>query len=353
VILAEIYSFVPERIKDALAEHQILLKNDPYRVESYRQLYKLYFSAREYDSAWCVAAALVFLKKAEGEHAQFYEQYKPEGPIRPKSRLTNERWVKDLFHPEEDYVVGKLFEAVTPALLRMKAQPDKTWQLRKKDLIPDVMNTTVAFARTFGFATQVLSLPLTPRLFVCPDRQGGLAYATTMPPASVCGSALLSGVNPLEVIFIVGKHLSYYRGEHYIRAMFQTKDELKLVLAAGMQIAGVEISDPTVDQTAKQIRANMQPADLELLNSIGKRFVESGARTDIKKWMRMVELSGCRAGFLLCNNLEIAARMIQAEPPMGAVDLTPKEKIEEVLLFSVSDQYFQLREALGIKISVA
>ena len=48
----------------------------------------------------------------------------------------------------------------------------------------------------------------------------------------------------------------------------------------------------------------------------------------------MVELTGCRAGFLLCNNLEIAARMIQAEPPMGAVELTPKEKIEELLLFS-------------------
>ena len=291
------------------------------------------------------------MKKADAEHTQFYEQYKPEGPIRPKSRLTNERWVKDLFHPEEDYVVGKLFEAVTPALLRMKAQPDKTWQLRKKDLIPDLMNTTVAFARTFGFATQVLSLPLTPRLFVCTDRQGGLAYATTLPPASVCGSALLSGVNPLEVIFIVGKHLSYYRGEHYIRAMFQTKDELKLVLAAAMQIAGAEIGDPHVDQLAKQIRANMQPADLELLNSIGKRFVEAGARTDVKKWMRMVELTGCRAGFLLCNNLEIAARMIQAEPPMGAVD-QPKEKIEDLLLFSVSEQYFRLREALGIRIAV-
>ena len=33
-------------------------RSDPYRVDSYRALYKLYFDAREYDSAWCVAAAL-------------------------------------------------------------------------------------------------------------------------------------------------------------------------------------------------------------------------------------------------------------------------------------------------------
>ncbi|MDH5674143.1 MAG: tetratricopeptide repeat protein [Myxococcales bacterium] len=352
VILAEIFALVPDRVGDAVKEHQILLRQDPYRVDSYRQLYKLYFGARRYDSAWCVAATLNFLKKADTEQKQFYEQYRPEGPIRPKSRLNNERWVKDLFHPEEDFLVGKLFEAMTPAVLRLRAQPDKTWQLRKKDLIADPMNTTVAFARTFGFATQVMSLPLTPRLFVCPDRPGALDWATTLPPASVCGSALLSGVNPLEVIFTAAKHLSYYRGEHYIRTIFRTKDELKLLLAAGMQIAGVGISDPNVDQAAAQIRTHMQPSDLELLRSIGKRFVEAGARTDIKKWIRTVELTGCRAGLLLCNDLDIAARMIQREPPTGAVDLTPKEKVEELVLFSVSEEYFRLRESLGIQINV-
>ena len=212
--------------------------------------------------------------------------------------------------------------------------------------------THLAFARTFGFVTQVLSLPLVPRLFVCPDRQGGLAFATTLPPASVSGSALLSGQNPLDVMFIVAKHLSYYRGEHFIRTMFQTKDELKLVLVAAMHVAGVEISDPNVIEWARQIRGQMQPADVELLNNITKRFVNAGARTDIKRWMQAVELTACRAGFLMCNDLEIAARMVQAEPPMGAVDLSPKEKVQELVLFSVSEAYFRLREALGIQIQV-
>lgn len=119
-----------------------------------------------------------------------------------------------------------------------------------------------------------------------------------------------------------------------------------------MQIAGVDISEPKALEWAKQIRGQMQPADIELLNSITKRFVDAGARTDIKLWMQSVELTACRAGFVLCNDLEIAARMIQAEPPVGAVDLTPKEKIQELLLFSVSESYSRLREALGIQIQV-
>jgi hypothetical protein len=196
-------------------------------------------------------------------------------------------------------------------------------------------------------------LPFVPRLFVCPDRQGGLAFATTQPPATVCGSALLSGQNPLDIVFIVAKHLAYYRGEHYIRTLFQTKDELKLVLVAAMHIAGVEITDPNVIEWSKQMRSQMQPQDIELLNSITKRFVDAGARTDIKRWMQCAELTACRAGFLLCNDLEIASRMIQAEPPMGVVDLTPKEKVQELVLFSVSESYFRLREALGIQIQVS
>jgi tetratricopeptide (TPR) repeat protein len=351
-ILAELYTMVPGRMGDAINEHQVLLKRDPYRVDSYRALYKIYFEAREYDKAWCVASTLGFLKKADSEQRQFYEQYRPEGPIKPRSRLSNERWVKDLFHTDEDFLVGKLFEAITPAILRRKAQTDKALQLKKKEEIPDVMNTTVTFARSFGFAVQVLGIQITPRLFVCPERQGGLAYAPTMPPASVCGSALLRGMDPLDVMFVVAKHLTYYRGEHYIRTLFQTKDEMKLVLLAAMQIAGVEIKDPNVTAWAAEIRQNMQPADMELLNKVGKRFVDAGARTDIKLWMQTVEMTACRAGFLLANNLDIAQRMIQLEPPMGAVELTPREKVEDLVLFSVSENYFRLREALGIQIQV-
>ena len=68
--------------------------------------------------------------------------------------------------------------------------------------------------------------------------------------------------------------------------------------------------------------------------------------------MQTVELTGCRAGFLLCNDLETAARMIQSLPPEGPTDLPPKEKIKEVVLFSVSEEYFRLRETLGIQIKV-
>jgi hypothetical protein len=127
---------------------------------------------------------------------------------------------------------------------------------------------------------------------------------------------------------------------------------MKLILLAAMRISGVEIPDPNVEEWANQIRSNMEPADMELLNSVRKKFVEGGARTDIKRWMQTVELTGCRAGFVMCNDLGIASRMIQGEYTGGTVDLPPKEKVKELVLFSVSESYFRLREAMGIQIQI-
>ena len=53
------------------------------------------------------------------------------------------------------------------------------------------------------------------------------------------------------------------------------------------------------------------------------------------------------------NDLGIANRMIQSEPNMPGLELTPKEKVEDLIRFSVSESYFRLREALGIQIQVS
>ncbi len=351
-ILAELYSVIPSRLQNAIDEHQWLLRKDPYKVDSYRALYKLYFDARAYDKAWCLASTLTFLQKADAEQQQFYDQYKQAGMIRPQSRVGNEAWVKDLFHPDEDIYVSKVFELVFPAVHALKQSTDKALHLSKKHFV-DPATSSVAFARTFGFVAQVLNLTLTPRLFLRPDAQGGLMHVTgSNPPAAVCGAGLLSGFSPNDLTYVIARHLAYYRPEHFIRTLITSQSEMKVIFLAGLRLAGVGPADPAVDSTAQQLSGKLTPAHIDALRNVGKKFLEAGARTDVKQWMQAVELTGCRAGFLLCNDLSIAARMIQALPAEGPVDLAPKDKIKEVVLFSVSESYFRLREQLGIQITV-
>lgn len=351
LILAELYSAMPGKTDEAIAEHQWLLKQDPYRVDSYQALYKLYFDARAYDKAWCLAATLAFLKKADNEQVQYFEQYRQKGPIRPASRLDNERWLKDLVHPEEDLVVAKIFEQVWPALLSLRGKPDKDAGLAAKYLV-DPATHTGTMPRTFGFVSQVLGIA-TPRLFLRTDVQGGLTHMPVYPLASLSGATLLSGFQPQDLMFICARHLSDYRGEHYIRTLMPSNTELKTVLMAALRIVNLVPADPAVDPVAVELRSKMQASQIDALGTLGRRFIAAGARTDVKRWLQCVELTACRAGFLICNDLETAGRMIQTLGATSAVDLPPKEKIKELVLFSVSEEYFRLRQVLGIQIPVS
>ena len=72
-------------------------------------------------------------------------------------------------------------------------------------------------------------------------------------------------------------------------------------------------------------------------------------RSNIKRWVQAAELTQLRAGLLVCGDLSIARKIVTMEPSLPG-DLSPEEKIKELLLFSVSAEYSQLRSALGIAI---
>jgi len=85
------------------------------------------------------------------------------------------------------------------------------------------------------------------------------------------------------------------------------------------------------------------------LRLVVRKFIEDGAKANIKRWSQAVELTACRAGLLLCGDLEIARKIIGAEPQAPG-DLPPQEKLKELVVFSVATEYFTKSKALGIAI---
>ena len=274
------------------------------------------------------------------------------------ARLDHESWLRTLFHPDESLYVGKIFEYLTPAALRAKVD-----QMRQKNEVPvldprfrqDPATSTVTFARTFGWAVRVLGLPM-PALYVRSDVPGGLSHVPIEPAASLAGQTVLSGFTPQELTFIVGKHVSYYRGEHYIKALFPTVTELTLLFFAGIKLVAPEQPVPPdmlnqVVATAQSLGRYMQPVELEGLKLAVRKFVSDDGSVNIKRWAQCAELTSARAGFLLSGDLEVAKKIVSAEPQLPG-DLTLQEKLRELLIFSVSPAYFKLRSQLGLAIKV-
>ncbi len=354
-ILAELYEST-DQMEAAIGEHAIVLQKDPMRVDPYRSLYKLYLKQHEYDRAWCMCAALAFLRKADEEEQRFFEDYRPRGMIQVKSRLDNEQWVRFLFHKDENLFIGKIFEMVTPAAIEAKLaalQRAKQLPVLDRRFKQDPATSTVTFAKTFGWAAQVLGTPA-PELYVRNDVTGALLAVPSKPVASIAGQSVLTGFTPQELTFIVGKHLSSYRGEHYIKNLFPTLTELKVVLFSAIKLILPDFNVPpelqqAVTVTAGELVKYMQPIQRDGLRLVVQKFVEDGASADLKRWMQAIELTACRAGLLLCADLEIAKKIIAAEAQLPG-DLPAQEKLKELIVFSVSEQYFTLRKGLGIAV---
>jgi hypothetical protein len=93
----------------------------------------------------------------------------------------------------------------------------------------------------------------------------------------------------------------------------------------------------------------MQPIHTEGLRAAVKRFIDEGAKANIKRWNHAVELTACRAGLIVSGDLDIPRKILAAEPQLPG-DLSAADKMKELLLYSVSDHYFEIRRALGLTI---
>lgn len=234
---------------------------------------------------------------------------------------------------------GPLFES------RYGTVTDKVVGLNKYKPV-DFAKETASVAQAFAMALQVLSPDVRPRLFLRSDQPHGLKPVLCQQPAVECGMLLLRGYKPKDLQFATAHHLAYYRAEHYIRKMLPSAQELKDALLVAMRSIGE--GTPEAEKVWASLRVKMQPAQVEEITKACKIFAKRGARTDIKRWIQAVELTACRAGFLVANDLESTVTMLSQLESAGPDDLSPNEKAKELILFSVSQEYFRLREAIGI-----
>lgn len=357
-ILAELYTTMPDRTQDAIVEHQWLLRHDPNRLASYRALYKLYFDVRAHDKAWCVARTLTYLNEADKEQQQFYAQYKRDEATRPKTRVSSDLWASDLTDPDQDRVITRIMELLAPAVHQAKAVPDKALKAIHRRKPEDLDNSTALFTRTFTFVLDVLNISIPPRLYLISNTPGGITDlpGSSPTPAIVVGSTLAkpsaSGLQPKDLEFEIGRHLSYYRPERFILTQIKSHTEFKTLLLAAMRMVGMPSQDPAADAAAAQLAKHMTQAQRDALKQAVRLFVDGGGAADIKVWMRAMESTALRAGLLVCNDLDVAIRMAQERKSDTTVEIDNRDKIKAIVLFSVSEEYFRLREALGLQIQV-
>jgi tetratricopeptide (TPR) repeat protein len=360
-ILAELYQLSgPDSYDKAVAAYRHLVKVAPdfgAMATHMKTLRRLYMEMRQYDRAWCVTSAMAFLRKADPEEQQFFEQYRPKGFARARARLTEELWQRNIYHPDEDRYISHVFAAVSQVVAAVRAKEHKDWGLKRKDK-RDVATDQLLFSKVFNYVNQVLGVPQ-PELYLRPESPGELDLANArekgaLTPSFVVGANLLQGRPEKELAYVIGKKLTLMRPDHFVRwpNVVPTVAELKVVFLAALRLVQPNLPvKPDIAQPVGQyydaLRKLMPPQMSEQLGVVVQRFIATKAEADLHKWSNAVDLTATRAGLLVCNDLDVASRLAQAEPvSVGVVE--PKEKIKDLILWSISDEYFTLREHLGL-----
>jgi tetratricopeptide (TPR) repeat protein/serine/threonine protein kinase len=351
--LADLYASDPKRwFSKAVALHQQLLSMNPYRIESYQALRRLYTEARRPDESWCLCQALTVLKNADPDEEAFYRKHRSRKPAAAKEAITEEAWSKLVNHPDQDPLLTEIFNIVAPAVIAVRSQPLSAYHL-DPSMRRGVAHDGSEMARMLHYAAGVTRIPL-PDLYDRDDDPGGLSFVLTNPPAIGLGQAARVGGPPQALAFVAGRHLTYFRGGSLLRHFVPTGSGLRAWLLAAIKTVLPQFPIPgdflgSVSEHLAAFKAHLAGPQQETLRSLVQKLLSAAPELDLKRWSAGVDLTADRVGFILANDLEIATAIIRASPEESSA-VSQKDRLRELYLYSVSEQYLALRHKLGIAI---
>jgi tetratricopeptide (TPR) repeat protein/serine/threonine protein kinase len=350
-LLTAVYSKEPKRFfQRAVASHRYYLAQDPYRVDSLQALRRIYTSGKKPDESWCVCQALRCLQMADADEEKFFKKYRLTRLPKMKQAVTDDLWREFVVHPAQDPTLTAIFAALQPAVVASQSRPLASFGVHEQYRV-DPLSDPTAMGRMLGHVSESTAVHLPPA-YHCPQDPGGLSFLFAAPPAIGIGEGAKAGGPQQALAFVAGRHLSYYRPGNYLRQLVPTGTGLRAWLIGAIRLVAPRFPAPgnmedhvreCVDAIGRQLVGPQRDA----VRSMTQKLLDAAPELDMRAWMAGVDLTADRIGFVLSNDLKIANAVIEASPEDSS-SVSRKERLSELLAYSVSEQYFELRKHIGI-----
>jgi hypothetical protein len=221
-------------------------------------------------------------------------------------------------------------------------------------------------SRMVKYVAGVLAIDPAPMVWL--QEQGdGLRVANTvglgaerqrLVPSLLVGAPQIGKNDERELAFEVGKRMAYLRPERFVTLALGTLPKLEAAFAASVLASGVRVKahdgTPFIEQTsdearklAGQLKSQVPGPLLEQVGELSAKLSNRLGNGLISGWRTATDLTANRVGLIVANDLETAARAIATE---GAAmsSLSVKDRLRDLLAYSVSEQYFTVRRHLGL-----
>ncbi len=327
------------------------VKRDPYQPQPYKLLRKVYTDARRADGAFLACQALHVLGQAEPDETRFFSRMRDAEPPQIQRGLSAQEWNELIAPLDGEPMLTALFALVEPFVVQARAQTLDAFNLGEEHLI-DVGNYPYGFVLAVHNAAEALGIA-EPKMFQRPDAPGVLGFLpTAVPSILVGGGAFNSEFDALQMAFIGGHHVAYYQPGLYLRQLLPNLTALKAWLFAAIRLVKpkfpvtADLEAPVAD--ASRVLSRLATgAGIEQLTHIVTKLLASEAALDLKRWVHAVDFSADRAGLAVSHDLETAGALVQSVPAAQGSP-TVEARLENLMAYSVSEQYLELRARQGV-----
>lgn len=351
MILAELYTMTGANTRGAIEQHRKLLEKDPMREDSYHALFQAYLANREFDRAWCVAGVLHFMQRADYEEGDYYRKY-----LGWNLKVTRTAFYPELldkvYPREQNRVVNAIMAHLAVGLRSHLANAVKDYGVHPRNDVIDPNKANMVIAKIYAYVAKTLGHTPPPLLYARRDHPLGIRILNTDPPAILLGSDILADTeDDRDNAFRLGKLLAWMRPEHYLAAIGNTPQQLQVMFLSVMDWAMGR--KPTAGKDGatmvKQIKAFPSQTQLQLQSLMRVYLERTQQPPDMTHWVTQAEHATSRFGLVLCNDLQKAVDAIKREPA-AMTTATPQQRIENLVLYSASETYSDLRKELGLGI---
>jgi tetratricopeptide (TPR) repeat protein len=324
-------------------------------AKNVRALARMYGKSQMYDRLHCTSAALVAMGQAISQEQAFYDRTASPAVLRSTGSLSEAMWQRFITSPRQEWCVSHVLAVVSAGVAMGRAKDAVALRLnpaQKVDLAAD--NSSVG--QMISYACHLFNIALPP-LYVSPESDCELELRIVLEGQQVMPSFLL-GRNLInrtekELAFFLARRLARLRADQFLLSpeAVPSLDELRVIVAAAVKMVHPQFQLPETDPASvKRYVAFLQrvvpPAILSSASAAIEQIVAEPGRVDVASWAVGANQSADRAGLLLCGDTPSAVREIlrSAESRGGDTEAA----IKDLLRWSVSGDYLDLREQLGL-----
>ncbi len=337
VILRELLSHTGQS-HGAVAVTLERVLREPLEAAPYPALFDLLVAQGERDRALCVASAMRFLGIAHPAALGYRASY-PQPPIDGILLDLGYEGFRELLHQDLDPALTEIFEVVAPAVIDLVMSK---LSMRERLSYPGpALKGHDWLGHTVTRAAAILGAPA-PKLYGRNEPGPALVPAATKPPSLLAWPPALGGIAADTVAFLVGKRIFEVSPPLLARALCPSLSELKALAQSAARIA-TEQAEPG-DQP---LRERLKREDIARVQAAVHASRSTTGKLDVLGWTRRADVSACRAGLLLAGDLEAARGGIALEAQSPS-DLTPREKMKELVAWFLGDACAVARKRLGV-----